>query len=208
MTTWLRCRTASDIELPQPEELNAAESNYRRGYWDGVLSACNHISDGATQHDVRLWLFRELKDWTQRGFVAVVCKGEYPPDCPKKRSFDEATLCTVSKPASYYANYSFVYAIADGHGHVKIGVADNVTKRLKQLQTGNPHRLYLVAYLPLPSRHDADRVEQTAHADTEIERLCGEWFRMSDWCACQVLVDAADACGFECEPIEVEMRVY
>ena len=199
---------ASGIAVPSPLEMNAAESSYRRGYWDGVLAACNEISAGATQHDVRLWLFRELKEWVHRGKDAVVVKGEYPPPCQARRSFEEAALCARSKMPSAYSGCSFVYAIGDGHGHVKIGVADNVEKRLGQLQTGNPHRLYLIAYLPLPNRFDADRVERTAHGGEDLERLCGEWFRMSDFCAFEVLLEAAEACGFDCQPVEIEMRVY
>ena len=103
---------------------------------------------------------------------------------------------------------SFVYAVGDGHGNVKIGVAEDVQKRIRQLQTGNPNRLYLVSFLRLASRYDADRVEREAHAAYLQDRVSGEWFALSDACATQALLEAAFACGFNEQPTEVEDRVY
>lgn len=34
-----------------------------------------------------------------------------------------------------------VYFISDNHGHIKIGVTQNVDSRIKQMQTGNPYEL-------------------------------------------------------------------
>lgn len=199
-------KKASEIEQPTHKERVASESNYRRGYWDGVLAACNEIIIGTTQHDVRLWLFRELKEWCHNGHDSATM--EYPPKCVRGRSFDEATLLPPSNLPKNSGGKSFVYAISDGCGCVKIGVADNIEKRIRQLQTGNARRLYLVAYLPFETRRDADAVECQAHADPDIERMTGEWFSITDCHALQVLIDAADACGFEMDPIEVEHRVY
>lgn len=198
----------SDIPVASQEVIEASESNYRRGYWDGVLAACNEIILGATQHDVRLWLFRELKEWTHRGYEAKACKSEYPPKCPHRRSYDEANLSPPTSSPDKSGGKSFVYAIGDGHGNVKIGAANDIKHRMRTLQTGNANRLYLIAYVPLSCRYDADRLEATAHATDDIDRRCGEWFAMSDHEAWQVLLEAADECGFDIEPVEVEHRVY
>ena len=199
---------ASDIPGASQEVIEASESNYRRGYWDGVLAACNEIIMGATQHDVRLWLFRELKEWTNNGSEAKACKTEYPPKCQHRRSFEEATLSPPTHLPDKSGGRSFVYAIGDGHGNVKIGVANDIKHRMRTLQTGNASRLYLVAYVPFKSRYDADRLEATAHATEGLDRRCGEWFAISDDEAWQVLLEAADECGFDIDPIEVEHRVY
>lgn len=197
----------SDIPQMSHEEWLADERGYRRGYWRGVLEACNLVCNGSTQHNVRLWLFRELKDWAARG-SAGHCEFEVPPDCPKGRSEQEATTGKMACIPTAKAGSSFVYAVGDGHGNVKIGVAEDVQKRIRQLQTGNPNRLYLVAFLRLSSRYDADRVEKEAHSSYSQDRVSGEWFALSDSCATQALLEAACACGLDDQPTEVEDRVY
>lgn len=198
---------ASDIPEMSDAEWLADERGYRRGYWRGVLEACNLIATGSTQHDVRLWLFRELKGWVERS-RATGCEFELPPCCPRGRSQEEATIGAIGCiPTATHGN-SFVYAIADGHGNVKIGVAEDIHKRIRQLQTGNPNRLYLIAFLRLCSRHQADRIERYAHSDNAEDRVNGEWFSMSDACATQALLDASLACGLDVYPTEVEDRVY
>jgi hypothetical protein len=204
----LLIKRASEIPAATGEEIRAAESNYRRGYWDGVLAACNEIIMGATQHDVRLWLFRELKSWVESGRDATACKTEYPPPCPHKRSYEEATLAPPTSMPEKSGGTSFVYAIGDGHGNVKIGAANDIKHRMRTLQTGNASRLYLIAYLPFGSRYDADRVEATAHSAADSDRRCGEWFAISDDAAWQTLLDAAEACCLDVSPVEVEHRVY
>jgi hypothetical protein len=198
---------ASDIPLPTQPEMQLAERNYRRGYWDGVLAACNLIDNGSTQHNVRLWLFRELKEWVAKS-RSEDASFEYPPECPLGRSEQEATIAPTACMPRAESGCSFVYAIGDGHGRVKIGTADDVRKRIKQLQTGNPNRLYLIAYLRLRRRFDADQIERAAHDENDRDRICGEWFLMSDACAVQALLDASESCGLSVQPIEVEDRVY
>lgn len=203
----IRIVKASEVRVLGSDELHTGEINFRRGYWDGVLAACNLIANGSTEHNVRLWLFRELKEWKHRasgdgnGF-------EYPPECPLGRSEYEATTGLKADIPSGGNGRSFVYAIGDGHGNVKLGVADDVRKRIRQLQTGNPSRLYLVAFLTLYRRCDADRIEREAHRANATERKAGEWFSLSDSCAVQALLEASIACGLEQQPVEVEDRIY
>lgn len=75
----------------------------------------------------------------------------------------------------------FVYIIRSGSGFsapVKIGVSDVPENRIKELQTGNPYRLFLIAKLPFSSRADAFEVEKYLHNQLTLTKLCGEWFKM------------------------------
>jgi Meiotically up-regulated gene 113 len=68
-----------------------------------------------------------------------------------------------------------VYVIADGFCH-KVGIADNVDRRLATLQTGHPNKLELVRVFTLPNRHAALAVEREAHRRLDRHRVGGEWF--------------------------------
>lgn len=72
----------------------------------------------------------------------------------------------------------FVYIIvADGaNSPVKIGIAENPKKRLRQLQTGNPQRLRLAHVFEAESREVAVAWEMFSHKLFGNDRLAGEWF--------------------------------
>jgi hypothetical protein len=72
----------------------------------------------------------------------------------------------------------YVYIIgADGHP-VKIGIALEPEKRLKEIQTGFPHRLRI--YVQVEAFGGlAPRVEREAHRMLTQHRLHGEWFDCS-----------------------------
>lgn len=75
-----------------------------------------------------------------------------------------------------------VYVIGEERPtHVKIGFADDPYKRLKSLQTGNPHKMYIHRMFWLRSRQVANQVEFAVHriAEMEFERTEGEWFECS-----------------------------
>lgn len=67
-----------------------------------------------------------------------------------------------------------------GTGHIKIGKAAMPSERLRQLQTGSPHRLEIIGVI------DGD-MELELHAKYEGQRCSGEWFEPSD----QLLFEAA-----------------
>ncbi len=72
------------------------------------------------------------------------------------------------------ASYSFVYFIQQGaDGPVKIGIAANPEKRLRQLQSGNPDRLYVRAIVRTA---EPDRLEKDLHGRFGQHRMGGEWF--------------------------------
>ncbi len=69
-----------------------------------------------------------------------------------------------------------IYAIGtQGTALVKIGFTTNaVEQRLKQLQTGQPFPLSILATVAVAS--DVQRVERQVHAFLKAERQRGEWF--------------------------------
>lgn len=72
---------------------------------------------------------------------------------------------------------SFVYFISDGHGHIKIGKADNTTERMKELQVGNPFRLHQILNIMVDSQETAYNMESALHRHFKNYQMEGEWFR-------------------------------
>lgn len=69
-----------------------------------------------------------------------------------------------------------VYFIEAGE-HLKIGVAKNPHKRIRDLQVANPEPLRLVAVMS-PSEHDAVTMERHIHFVLSQYRVGGEWFKV------------------------------
>jgi len=74
---------------------------------------------------------------------------------------------------------TYVYFIREVMGTlapVKIGVAKNVTVRLKNLQAGNMRKMEIAATIgPLSEKH-AYRLERDLHRKFRKHRLRSEWF--------------------------------
>lgn len=69
-----------------------------------------------------------------------------------------------------------VYVIgARPGGKVKLGWSRDLTQRLRQLQTGNPERLRILAFTP-----GSQVVERALHREFADLREGGEWFRDDD----------------------------
>lgn len=76
-------------------------------------------------------------------------------------------------------NICFVYVIQSGKGKhmpVKIGMSENPEKRIKQLQTGNPNLLRIIALIKCRDRKHASLVEKTFHSLMIDKNLLNEWF--------------------------------
>ena len=69
-----------------------------------------------------------------------------------------------------------VYVIVASCGHVKIGITDDVPKRLAGLQTSNPLPLRLYTSVRASDRKTARLVESSCHSLLALYRVCGEWF--------------------------------
>lgn len=76
---------------------------------------------------------------------------------------------------------------ADYCGPVKIGFATDPRKRLGSLQSGNPHRLRIVFYFPLPYRELARLVEQSFHKKMKRRGLVGECYDLAPATAIRLL---------------------
>jgi len=77
-----------------------------------------------------------------------------------------------------FNNIPVVYVIRAGYTHYKIGVSENVTKRLRQLQTGNPERLKVIHIQGFPDISIARIIEKHLHRMLKDYRLNGEWFEI------------------------------
>lgn len=73
----------------------------------------------------------------------------------------------------YWVKTRFVYVIAGGRRHVKIGHSVDVKKRLKALQTGCPFTLRIASQWATVR---AKEIERKAHSILAKYRWAGEWF--------------------------------
>lgn len=95
----------------------------------------------------------------------------------EKPKFTDSPVCGIQwmNPPSGH----FVYIIESAAGLVKVGIAGNLEKRLRSLQTGSPHKLRLVDAFFLPDKKFAKTVENQAHERFSFSRAEGEWFRVA-----------------------------
>jgi predicted GIY-YIG superfamily endonuclease len=72
----------------------------------------------------------------------------------------------------------YIYIIQmKGTLYYKIGVSNNLNKRLSTLQTGNPIKLYIVRYYLIYT--DANRLEKLIHSYLSEYHIHLEWFCIS-----------------------------
>lgn len=76
-------------------------------------------------------------------------------------------------------SYLYIVAQASADAPVKIGVSDFPENRLRQLQTGNPLQLRLVATFEGDGRDQVLGWEELVHKLFSDKRLSGEWFDVS-----------------------------
>src|ERR1700731_2369046 len=72
-----------------------------------------------------------------------------------------------------------IYVITCGSSFVKVGVASNISKRLKALQTGAPLPLKLFDSVRVESAQLAYRYEYLVHRKLARFATTGEWFRIA-----------------------------
>lgn len=71
-----------------------------------------------------------------------------------------------------------IYVICSSNRPVKIGVAADAVRRMKELQTGHPEPLRIRFTVEVHAAH-ALAIEAECHARLVGQRLHGEWFRVS-----------------------------
>lgn len=119
------------------------------------------------------------KDMTREEFCARCSDCPYADKTAKRASaissnkfpffIDDIVETDVDNPSCY------VYYITDGE-YIKIGVAENVKKRLSHIQTGNPRPLSVICAIPVPCKSDAYALESRLHNEYAMFARCGEWF--------------------------------
>ena len=89
----------------------------------------------------------------------------------------DAVLAILSfNKAKAQKKSNIIYLISDGE-YIKIGKATgSATQRLKQLQTGNARKLYVLLEKNVK---EADTIELELHELFFEKRMCGEWFDIS-----------------------------
>jgi hypothetical protein len=92
----------------------------------------------------------------------------------------------------------FVYVIAGDHGLRKIGSSNTPARRLAELQTGSPYRLWIEFQAPVYG--SALDVELAAHAIHEPHRGLGEWFSVSPNIAVAAIYGGAERSGVSMIP--------
>ena len=70
----------------------------------------------------------------------------------------------------------YLYLITDCR-YYKLGIAKNVEKRRRQLQTGTPNKLSIEAFYPVT---DARKKEKYLHTKYASKKRQGEWFALSE----------------------------
>lgn len=68
----------------------------------------------------------------------------------------------------------YIYVIGAGDGVYKVGLATNVEKRLRGLQTANPQKLFVFHRYPTTAPF---RMEGLIHDLLKDHLVLGEWFR-------------------------------
>lgn len=73
----------------------------------------------------------------------------------------------------------YIYCITDEQERYKLGFAENVDERLKELQTGNAERLTIVYRMPVKNMR---RAETSIHEIFAADRIRqdGEWFKINN----------------------------
>lgn len=85
---------------------------------------------------------------------------------------------------------SFVYLIASGRDIIKVGMAKDVGKRVRALQTGGPFEMQIIHKIEVAADHVA-ALEKLIHKRLKRYRLRGEWFRLERATAIRISERAA-----------------
>lgn len=85
---------------------------------------------------------------------------------------------SMSGEAKSKQSVYFVYFISNADSQaIKIGIAKNVERRLKSLQTASPAKLQVLKALQVNGLKAAQKLERALHQQFRHLRLSGEWFR-------------------------------
>lgn len=80
-------------------------------------------------------------------------------------------------------HYIYIIAPRRGDGYyakpVKVGIARDPHRRLREIQTGHPSELQVAVTFAMPSQSIARKIEHAFHTVQADKRTRGEWFDIS-----------------------------
>lgn len=74
---------------------------------------------------------------------------------------------------------SYLY-LAEANGYYKLGSSENPERRVRELQTGCPHKIKLVAKTAI-IHNDLKRIEKFYHDNSILFHHRGEWFDFPEY---------------------------
>lgn len=112
---------------------------------------------------------------TSKGINKITSYSEFCGDCRKLENKGKLSFLNKVIPKKQLSK--FIYIIhASNTSTYKIGIAKDVEKRLKGLQTSNPNKLQVVNKFYFDN---ASKIESDLHEKFKDKRLNGEWFNLN-----------------------------
>jgi hypothetical protein len=149
--------SASLAEVPERKH-GDPKVRFRKGRWSGYFWAEGKCHERTLKATDEIGAHREI-----RSLKTVIVYGLAPEDGRGELS----ALVPLQPP-----DFGGVYAILDERGFVKIGKAQNIRKRLNQLQGANPRPLTLLAVFATKQSIE-DRIHRKLKRAGWVR---GEWF--------------------------------
>jgi hypothetical protein len=89
----------------------------------------------------------------------------------------------------------YLYLIQQkGSSYFKVGISGNVKRRLENLQSGNPHKLYIVRYWKISDKG----IETLVHNVLASYHIRLEWFEIEDISVVLALIETVIERTKEC----------
>lgn len=132
----------------------------------------NHIKGIFTEPNHYYNVIRLKKEWdsfNRRIFKPIIKHNFYEP---KIKNMYYKTYTGYNKLVKQDFIYVITYKTKNKKRYYKIGASNNPDKRLKQLQTGNPFKLFLLSVYRIKDRS----IEKLIHKSLKKHNLEGEWF--------------------------------
>lgn len=117
--------------------------------------------------------------------------------------FDLSDLLNLFRGRNATPGGSFIYVVRDQTGRAKVGVSQDPTRRLRELQTGHPEALELVWCAVTPG--DGYSIETVVKRTTRLPRASGEWFLASPDDVITLVSQVAYIMGQPLQPVPVDM---
>lgn len=152
----------------------------RRRNWRGKNSVYTSL---LALFESRGWVvgrFNKRPMWAEHLWQSDVRHTQFPVDFVDVELVDTPSMEQRLKAVPQYHDRNerrikSVYLISDGR-YTKIGVALSTLERVYHLQVANPNKIRVIASAMIV---DAEKVEQTLHAEFDAYHRAGEWFELT-----------------------------